>query len=91
MTIERSGSDTLCERGRPLVGGGDAMPKEIKGNAGRRPPQPSADHSEIDEWFRRQVAHLQPIVQALDEAIRFWLRCKTVRVVAGLQGLEARE
>ena len=46
------------------------MPKEIKGNAGRKPPQPSASHSHIDEWFGRQMPHLQPIVQALDESIR---------------------
>ena len=46
------------------------MPNEIKGNAGRKPPEPSANHSDIDDWFRRQVPHLQPIVQALDVAIR---------------------
>ena len=46
------------------------MPKEIKGHARRKPPVPSADHSDIDDWLRRQMPHLQPIVQALDEAIR---------------------
>ena len=46
------------------------MPKEIKGSATRNPPQPSPDHSSIDEWFRRQVPHLQPIVRALDKTIR---------------------
>jgi hypothetical protein len=46
------------------------MPKEIKGNASRKPPEPSADHSGIDDWFRRQMPHLQPIVEALDESIR---------------------
>ena len=46
------------------------MPKAIKGNAGRKPPEPSASHSDIDDWFRRQMPHLQPIVQALDESIR---------------------
>jgi hypothetical protein len=44
------------------------MPKEIKGNAGRK--QPSANRSDIDDWFRRQMPHLQPIVQRLDEPIR---------------------
>jgi hypothetical protein len=53
-----------------LVEGAHAMPKEIKGNAGRRPPEPSADHSAIDDWLGRQMPHLQPIVQALDESIR---------------------
>jgi hypothetical protein len=46
------------------------MPKEIKGNARRKPPEPSANHSDIDDWFSRQMPHLQPIVQALDESIR---------------------
>ena len=46
------------------------MPKDIKGHAWRKPPEPSADHSDIDEWFRRQMPHLQPIVQGLDESIR---------------------
>ena len=46
------------------------MPKAIKGNAGRKPPAPSANHSEIDDWLRRQMPHLQPIVRELDESIR---------------------
>ena len=46
------------------------MPKAIKGNAGRKPPAPSANHSDIDEWCRRLVPDLQPIVKRLDESIR---------------------
>jgi hypothetical protein len=46
------------------------MPKEIKGNASRKPPEASANHSDIDDWFWRQMPHLQPIVRALDESIR---------------------
>ena len=46
------------------------MPKVIKGNAGRKPPQPSADHSDIEEWCRHLMPDLQPIVQRLDELIR---------------------
>ena len=46
------------------------MPKEIKGNASRRPPEPSASHSDIDHWTQRQMPHLQPIVKLLDESIR---------------------
>ena len=46
------------------------MPKEIKGNAGRRPPEPSGSHSDIDDWFGRLVPHLQPIVKLLDQSIR---------------------
>jgi hypothetical protein len=46
------------------------MPKEIKGNVGRKPPEQSADHSVIDEWSRRQMPDLQPIITQLDESIR---------------------
>ena len=46
------------------------MPKAIKGNAGRKPPEPSVNHSDIDEWCRRLVPDLQPIVKRLDESIR---------------------
>jgi len=46
------------------------MPKVIKGHAGRKPPDPAADHSDIEEWFGRQMPHLQPIVKRLDETIR---------------------
>jgi len=46
------------------------MPKAIKGNAGRKPPEPSADHTAVDEWLARQMPRLQPIVRQLDETIR---------------------
>jgi hypothetical protein len=46
------------------------MPKAIKGNAGRKPPEPSADHSDIEEWCRHLMPDLQPIVRGLDELIR---------------------
>ena len=46
------------------------MPKAIKGNTRRKPPQPSADHSDIDDWAQRQMPDLQPIVTVLDELIR---------------------
>jgi hypothetical protein len=46
------------------------MPKEIKGNAGRRPPEPSPSHDDIDVWIRRQMPDLQDIVTHLDQAIR---------------------
>lgn len=46
------------------------MPKEIKGTARRKPPEPTASHSEIEEWLRRQMPNLQPILQVLDASIR---------------------
>ena len=46
------------------------MPKAIKGNAGRKPPEPSANHSDIDDWCRRLMPDLQPIVKRLDASIR---------------------
>jgi hypothetical protein len=46
------------------------MPKAIKGNASRKPPEPATDDSDIDDWIRRQMPHLQPIITRLDETIR---------------------
>ena len=46
------------------------MPKAVKGNAGRKPPEPSADHCDIDDWLRRLMPDLAPIVTRLDESIR---------------------
>ena len=37
----------------------------------RKPPVPSENHAEVEEWMRRRVMpDLQPIVQALDASIR---------------------
>ena len=49
------------------------MPKIIKGLAGRKPPEPVAGHSVIDDWFERVIPNVQPIVKALDTSI-----CATV-------------
>lgn len=46
------------------------MPKVIKGNAGRKPPEPSSSHDDIDVWLHRQMPDLQPVVSRLDEVIR---------------------
>jgi hypothetical protein len=46
------------------------MPKVIKGNAERKPPEPSDNHDDIDDWTRQQMPGLQDIVRQLDEAIR---------------------
>lgn len=46
------------------------MPKVLKGNEGRKPPEPSPDHDDIDTWLRRQMPDLQNILRRLDETIR---------------------
>jgi hypothetical protein len=46
------------------------MPKEIKGNPRRKPPEPSASHADVDEWFGLLMPNLQPIVKGLDKSIR---------------------
>jgi hypothetical protein len=46
------------------------MSKESKGNAGRKPPEPSPNHDDIDHWFRSQMPDLQNVVRRLDKAIR---------------------
>jgi len=47
------------------------MEKSRKPLATRTPPVPSDSHAEIEEWMRRRVMpDLQPIVRAVDAAIR---------------------
>ncbi len=45
------------------------MPKQIKGNSGRKPPEPSQAREEIDDWMQRIMPDLQPIVEHLDGLI----------------------
>ncbi len=46
------------------------MAKELKGNSSRKPPVPSDDHGEIEDWLGRTMPDLQPIVNRIDELIR---------------------
>lgn len=46
------------------------MPKQIKGNPRRKPPEPSTDHSAVDKWFGEIMPSMQPIVRSVDETIR---------------------
>jgi hypothetical protein len=48
----------------------DTMPKDIKGNAGRKPPEPAPNHDDIDDWIKQQMPGLQSIVTKLDKSIR---------------------
>jgi len=40
-----------------------------KSSTTRKPPVPSESHAEIDDWIRRVMPDLQPIVKHLDEVI----------------------
>ena len=46
------------------------MGKSRKPISTRTPPVPSESHAEIDDWMRRVMPDLAPIVEYLDEAIR---------------------
>jgi hypothetical protein len=46
------------------------MPKTVKGDAGRKPPEPSAKHADIDAWIKTLMPHMKPIVKGLDKSIR---------------------
>jgi len=46
------------------------MAKVIKGRAGRKTREPSADHSDIDDWCRHLMPDPQPIVNRSGELIR---------------------
>jgi hypothetical protein len=45
------------------------VPKEIKGDASRKPPVPVADHAVIEEWVRGLMPAVQPLADRLDRLI----------------------
>ena len=46
------------------------MAMQRKASSTRKPPEPSESHAEIDDWMRRVMPDLNPIVTRLDELIR---------------------
>lgn len=44
------------------------MAKSIKGHSARKPPEPGS-HEEIEDWIKRVMPDLNPIVKWLDETI----------------------
>ncbi len=46
------------------------MPKSRKPDTTRKPPLPSESHADIEDWIRRVMPDLHPIVKWLDESIR---------------------
>lgn len=46
------------------------MPMSRKPNSTRKPPEPSDSHDEIDDWIRRVMPDLNPMVTRLDEMFR---------------------
>ena len=46
------------------------MAMKRSSGSSRRPPEPAESHDEIDDWMRRLVPDLQPIVEHLDRTIR---------------------
>jgi len=46
------------------------MPKAPKTGSSRKPPAPSDSHAEVENWKRRVMPDLHPVVERLDEMIR---------------------
>lgn len=46
------------------------MEKSRKPTSTRKPPVPSDSHADIEDWIRRVMPDLHPIVKRLDELIR---------------------
>jgi hypothetical protein len=46
------------------------MAKQRKSSSTRKPPEPSDRHVDIEDWTRRVMPDLHPIVEQLDELIR---------------------
>jgi hypothetical protein len=53
------------------------MPMQRKPNTTRKPPEPSDNHAEIEDWMGRVMPDLNPIVKRVDEMVR--------EAIAGLQ------
>jgi hypothetical protein len=49
------------------------MEKSPKSDTARKPPEPSDSHADIDNWMRRVMPDLNPIVKELDQLI-----CSTI-------------
>lgn len=46
------------------------MGKPRKATSSRKPPPPSESHADIEDWIRRVMPDLHPIVERLDDSIR---------------------
>ena len=46
------------------------MQKSRKPNSARKAPEPSESHADIEDWIRRVMPDLHPIVKRLDGSIR---------------------
>ena len=46
------------------------MQKSRKPNTTRKPPEAAGSHAEIDDWIRRVMPDLHPIVEQIDRSIR---------------------
>ena len=46
------------------------MAKSRKPSSARKAPEPSDSHGEIEDWIRRVMPDLNPIVKSLDDLIR---------------------
>jgi hypothetical protein len=46
------------------------MAKERKPRSSRKPPVPSDSHADTEDWIRRVMPDLPPVVKRLDESIR---------------------
>ena len=46
------------------------MAKQRKPSSARKPPEPSESHVEIEEWARRVMPDLHPVVERLDALIQ---------------------
>jgi hypothetical protein len=51
-------------------GGERVMAKQRKPNSARKPPVPSDSHADVEDWIRRVMPDLHPMVKRLDESIR---------------------
>ena len=63
-------SDAVVERICEFCEEGIGLGKSRKPATTRKPPVPSGSHADIEDWIRRVMPDLRPIVERLDGSIR---------------------
>lgn len=68
--VEGQRGSYFRRRRDPTQRGGRVKGKKGERSTARKPPAPSESHGEIEDWLRRVMPDLNPIVKRLDETIR---------------------
>jgi hypothetical protein len=71
--MERQGRRTVEEAHDMKAKKSQGKAKAVKPISAKKPPEATGSHADIEEWIRRVMPDLHPIVKRLDELI-----CETI-------------